>query len=449
MSSVHSCESPPGWRVELPHLQQLERAHDPAAVAWRDRSTAPGARSAARACSSSGPRALDLARSARAARAAAAAAGRARRAPRAGRGPVPPTTIGRRPAASAESISACASGMYSPGRERARERARTRPGGARAAPALAGVGRAGQDLQALVDLERVGRDRDRVLAARAQQVGQLDRHARSCRPRSARRSRSPCAALRPGDAGEQQLLARQRRAVADGRSPPATSSPGRAEPGEVDASCCGACGRAGASGSVRDGPSTSTSIVRPTKRCARSGALPLDGLDEPLHPLALDRVRQLVRAVRRLGAAPRREDEREGASRSATSSTTSSVCSKSSSVSPGKPTMMSVVIAQSGTCSRIIATRSQVALAVVGAAHRLEDAARAGLERQVDVLAQRRQLGVRADHVLAHVLRVRARVADALDPVDRVDRPQQLGEARPGLLRQVAAVGVHVLARAA
>ena len=39
------------------------------------------------------------------------------------------------------------------------------------------------------------------------------------------------------------------------------------------------------------------------------------------------------------------------------------------------------------------------------------------------------QLGVGADHVLAHVLRVRARVADALDAVDRVDARQQLGEA--------------------
>ena len=37
--------------------------------------------------------------------------------------------------------------------------------------------------------------------------------------------------------------------------------------------------------------------------------------------------------------------------------TTSRVCSKSSSVSPGKPTMMSVVIAASGICSR---TRSMM-----------------------------------------------------------------------------------------
>ena len=42
-----------------------------------------------------------------------------------------------------------------------------------------------------------------------------------------------------------------------------------------------------------------------------------------------------------------------------TSSQTSSVSWKSASVSPGKPTMMSVVSAMSGLCSRISATRSR------------------------------------------------------------------------------------------
>ena len=74
-----------------------------------------------------------------------------------------------------------------------------------------------------------------------------------------------------------------------------------------------------------------------------------------------------------------------------------------------------------------------VAAAVVGAPHALEDRAGARLERQVDVLAERRQLGMGADHVLLHVLRVRAGVADALDPLDRVDPRQQLGEAEPRL----------------
>ena len=63
----------------------------------------------------------------------------------------------------------------------------------------------------------------------------------------------------------------------------------------------------------------------------------------------------------------------------------------------------------------------------------------------MDVLAEGRQLRVRADHVLAHVLGVRARVADALDALDRVDQAEQLGEGRLAVLRQVAAVRVHVL----
>ena len=87
-----------------------------------------------------------------------------------------------------------------------------------------------------------------------------------------------------------------------------------------------------------------------------------------------------------------------------------------------------------------------VALAVVGALHGLQDAAGARLQRQVDVLAEARQLRVRADHVLAHVLGVRAGVADPVDALDVVHHRQQLGER--GLLPhgQVAPVGVHVLA---
>ena len=57
------------------------------------------------------------------------------------------------------------------------------------------------------------------------------------------------------------------------------------------------------------------------------------------------------------------------------------------------------------------------------------------------------QLGVGADHVLLHVLRVRAGVADALDPLDRVDQAEQLGEADPRLHGKVAAVAVDVLAQ--
>ena len=68
-----------------------------------------------------------------------------------------------------------------------------------------------------------------------------------------------------------------------------------------------------------------------------------------------------------------------------TSSDISSVGAKSSSVSPGKPTMMSVVIAGSGTRSRISATRRGSARGRSGGAY-AEHAGGPGLYRQVHVL---------------------------------------------------------------
>ena len=108
--------------------------------------------------------------------------------------------------------------------------------------------------------------------------------------------------------------------------------------------------------------------------------------------------------------------------------------------------MMSVVERDVGHVLADQRDAVHVALARVGAPHRLQDPRRAGLERQVDVLADRRQLGVGADHVLAHVLRMRARVADPAHAVERVELAEQLGERR-SLGPQVAAVGVDVLAQ--
>ena len=88
----------------------------------------------------------------------------------------------------------------------------------------------------------------------------------------------------------------------------------------------------------------------------------------------------------------------------------------------------------------------EVALARVGAAHRLEDARRARLERQVDVLADRVALGDRGDHRLAEVLRVRAREPDPLDALDGVAGAEQLAELGADVGREVAAPRVDVLA---
>ena len=61
------------------------------------------------------------------------------------------------------------------------------------------------------------------------------------------------------------------------------------------------------------------------------------------------------------------------------------------------------------------------------------------------MLADGVELGVRADDVLAHVLRVRARVTDPAHAVERVQLAEQLRERR-ALRPEVAAVGVDVLA---
>ena len=85
---------------------------------------------------------------------------------------------------------------------------------------------------------------------------------------------------------------------------------------------------------------------------------------------------------------------------------------------------------------------AQVALPPVGAAHRLQDARRAGLERQVGVLTDGLALGHGGDDIRAEVLGMRAREADALDAVDGVHGAQKLGEVGA----DVAPVGIDVLA---
>ena len=116
-----------------------------------------------------------------------------------------------------------------------------------------------------------------------------------------------------------------------------------------------------------------------------------------------------------------------------TSSTTSNVSRKSASVSPGKPTI------RSGRQRKIRDRRSQlldqpqVALSRIRPPHRLEHAARPGLERQVCVLADCYALGHRLDHVAPEVLRVRACEADPLDASRQ--HPPHAGAPRSSSLR--------------
>ena len=102
---------------------------------------------------------------------------------------MPPTTIGRRPSASAASISACASAANWPAEKvsvigtKESSRCSSRSRSSRA-------GGTGEDLEPPVHLKGVRRDRDGVLPTLAQPLGDLDRNARSCRPRWDRRSLS-------------------------------------------------------------------------------------------------------------------------------------------------------------------------------------------------------------------------------------------------------------------
>ena len=108
--------------------------------------------------------------------------------------------------------------------------------------------------------------------------------------------------------------------------------------------------------------------------------------------------------------------------------------------------MRSVVSARSGIAARSLSTSAEIALPAVRAPHRLQDPRRPGLERKVNVLADRIALRHRGDHGISEVLRMRAREADPVDAVHSVQRAQKLAELRRELGGEVAAPGVHVLA---
>ena len=187
-------------------------------------------------------------------------------------------------------------------------------------------------------------------------------------------------------------------------------------------------------------------MVRPTKRCERSRARRWTSSTRRSMRSTLTAVRKLAVHRRGLGAAARREDEGEGA----VVADLVDHLERLLEVGLGLAREADDDVGGDRAVGNVLADLRhavEVALAVVGAAHPLEDPARARLQRQVDVLAERRQLGVGADHVLAHVLRVRARVADAVDS-RRPRRPAPA--ARRSVirlsLRQVAAVAVDVLA---
>ena len=124
-----------------------------------------------------------------------------------------------------------------------------------------------------------------------------------------------------------------------------------------------------------------------------------------------------------------------------------------------------------GTAARIARQSLEIVLDRVLAAHPAQDRIVAGLDRQVEVLADRRTIGHRRDQPVGQVPRVRRHEPEARDRRDAVggpdgvDRPDELGQVRPAgqielaarpalgvdvaearLRRQVVAVRVDVLA---
>jgi hypothetical protein len=86
-----------------------------------------------------------------------------------------------------------------------------------------------------------------------------------------------------------------------------------------------------------------------------------------------------------------------------------------------------------------------VELDVVAAAHALQHGVVAGLDRDVEVLADLGQLGDGLDDTLRHVLRVRREEAVARDAVDVMERAQQV--AQVGLVLKVVSVRLDRLAQ--
>ena len=170
----------------------------------------------------------------------------------------------------------------------------------------------------------------------------------------------------------------------------------------------------------------------------------LHDVDEPLHPLSLDVLGDLLGHVGSLGAGPRRVDEREGAVEADLLDDLERLgevrlgLAREADDDVGAEREVRHRVAES-------VDERQIALARVRATHRLEDPRRAGLERQVHVLADGAALRDGRDHRRTEVLRVRAREPDPLDPLDGVTGAQKLAELRVEVRREVTSPRVDVL----
>ena len=95
-----------------------------------------------------------------------------------------------------------------------------------------------------------------------------------------------------------------------------------------------------------------------------------------------------------------------------------SVASKSSSVSPGNPTMKSPRNGDVGAGGAHLVQICEIGFGRVAAVHRLEDAVAARLHRQVQIGHQLVDLAMGGNQLVGHVGRVAGRVADPLEPIE-------------------------------
>ena len=213
----------------------------------------------------------------------------------------------------------------------------------------------------------------------------------------------------------------------------ATIAPGSARPATLTVTFCRVRPRRRLPS--RLAPSMSTSTRRPTQRRRPARA---SSCVSAIRRCTLSRLTSSATWPSRSAAAvpaPRRVDEREGAVEAA-SPTRDSVAAKSSSVSPGKPTMRSVVRASPGPPSRRRAHQVQVTAGGrsrgswrPGCGRCRTAPAGAGARRR---LAARRRPTTRSSR---HVLGMRGHEADALQPGDAARRAQQAGR-RSGARRR-------------
>ena len=196
---------------------------------------------------------------------------------------------------------------------------------------------------------------------------------------------------------------------------------------------------------MRLGPSTSTSSTRPTRSGLRSWATRWTSSTSRSIRSRLTLLRHLVRHRGGLGALPRAVDEREGAVVADLLDDLERLLevalglAREADDDVGRQREVGDRVAQ-------LVDERQVALAPVRAPHRLEDARRARLERQVRVLADRVALGHRRDHRRRKsfgcglVKRMRSMPSTASHGA------QQLAELGLEVREQVAAPRVDVLA---